>query len=109
MQEFGFLLVIMLLLMGGWWSFFVYPRQRDFNKRQQYVRSLSEGDEVITFGGMIGRVVDVDGEKGLVYLEIADGLIVRMVAASIVSEYDPEEIAENARRGTTAVIETESS
>lgn len=108
MQEFGFLLVIMLLLMGGWWSFFVYPRQRDFNKRQAYVRSLSKGDEVITFGGIIGRVVDVDGEQGVAYVEIADGLVVRMIAASIVSEYDPEEIAENAQRGSV-IAEAESS
>jgi preprotein translocase subunit YajC len=99
MEEFGFLVVIMLLVMGGYWSFFVYPRQREFNKRQQYVRSLAAGDEVVTFGGMIGQVVKIDGDAGIVYVEIADGLIVRFVAASIVSQYDPEEIAQNANRG----------
>ncbi len=98
MQEFGFLLVIMLLIMGGYWSFFVFPRQREFNKRQQYVRSLSVGDEVVTFGGMIGRVVDVDGAAGTVLVEIAEGTVVRFVAASIVSEYDAEEVAHNAQR-----------
>jgi len=51
MQEFAFLLVIMLLVMGGYWSFFVFPRQREFTKRQKYVRSLSLGDEVVTLGG----------------------------------------------------------
>ncbi len=107
MQEFGFLLVIMVLLLGGYWSFFVFPRQREFNKRQQYVRSLSRGDEVVTFGGMIGEVVDVDGEAGVVHVQIADGLVVRFVAASIVSEYDPEEIAHNAQRGLDAEQQTE--
>lgn len=102
MREFGFLLVIMLLVMGGYWSFFVYPRQREFNKRQKYVRSLSRGDEVVTFGGMIGRVVDVDGERGIVQVEIADGVMVRCVAASIVSEFDPEQIASGARRSLEA-------
>lgn len=89
----------MLLLMGGWWSFNVYPRQREFNKRQKYVRSLRGGDEVVTFGGMIGRVVAIDGEAGTVSVEIADGVVVRFVAASIVSEYDRDKIAENAQRG----------
>lgn len=98
MQEFGWLLVIMLLIMGGYWSFFLYPRQREFNKRQKYVRSLSKGDEVVTFGGMIGRVVDVDSALGTVDVEIAQGVVVRCVAASIVSEYDPQKIAENANR-----------
>jgi preprotein translocase subunit YajC len=102
MREFGFLLVVMLLIMGGYWSFFVYPRQREFNKRQKYVRSLSRGDEVVTFGGMIGRVVDVDGDSGIVQVEVADGVVVRCVAASIVSEFDPEQIASSARRGLEA-------
>lgn len=106
MREFGFLLVIMLLIMGGYWSFFIYPRQREFNKRQEYVRSLHQGDEVITFGGMIGRVVAIEGDKGLVHVEIADGVVVRFVAASIVSEFDPEEIAHNAQRGLQ--VESES-
>lgn len=101
MQEFGFLLVVMLLVMGGYWSFFVYPRQREFNKRQKYVRSLRAGDQVVTFGGMVGRVQHVDGESGLVDIEIADGVVVQFVAASIVSEFDAEAIAENARRGET--------
>jgi preprotein translocase subunit YajC len=99
MAEFGFLLVILLLLMGGYWSFFVYPRQREFNKRQEYVRSLAVGDEVVTFGGMIGRVVDVDGDAGVVYVEIAEGVVVRFVAASVVAEYDAERVAEEAARG----------
>jgi len=90
MQEFAFLLVIMLLVMGGYWSFFVFPRQREFTKRQKYVRSLSLGDEVVTFGGMIGKVVEIDGSNRIAKVEIADGVIVRFVIASIVSEYDPE-------------------
>lgn len=98
MREFGFLLVIMLLLMGGWWSFFVYPRQREFTKRQKYVRSLHTGDNVVTFGGMVGRVVHVDGDAGLVHLEIADGVVIKCIAASIVSAYDPDQIAENAQK-----------
>jgi len=107
MQEFGFLLVVMVLVLGGYWSFFVYPRQREFSKRQRYVRSLSQGDEVVTFGGMIGRVIDIDGDAGVVYVEIADGLVVRFVAASIVSAYDPDEIAHNARQGLDAEAEVE--
>jgi preprotein translocase subunit YajC len=98
MREFGFLLVIMLLVMGGYWSFFLFPRQREFNKRQSYVRSLALGDEVVTFGGVIGHVVGVDGEAGIVQVEIAEGIVIRCIAASIVSEYDPQEIAENAQR-----------
>ncbi|MFZ4826083.1 MAG: preprotein translocase subunit YajC [Phototrophicaceae bacterium] len=94
MQEFAFLLVIMLLVMGGYWSFFVFPRQREFTKRQKYVRSLSLGDEVVTFGGIIGKVIEIDGSNGIANVEIADGVVVRVVIASIVSEYDVEKLNE---------------
>ena len=97
MREFGFLLVVMLLVMGGYWSFFLYPRQREFNKRQKYVRSLRAGDEVMTFGGMIGRVVDIDGEAGVAHVGIAEGGGGRFAAASIVGEFDAERLAENAQ------------
>ncbi|MEO0563021.1 MAG: preprotein translocase subunit YajC [Chloroflexota bacterium] len=107
MAEFAFLIVISVLVLGGYWSFFVYPRQREFNQRQAYVRTLAEGDEIITFGGVIGRVIDVDGEAGVVFVEIADGVVIRVVAASVVSEYDHRELAENAKRGLDN-FETES-
>ena len=109
MREFGFLLVIMLLIMGGYWSFYVFPRQREFNKRQKYVRSLQQGDEVVTFGGMIGQVIDIDGDAGIVYVEIADGMVVRFVTASIVSEYDAEKIAANAQRGLEIEVDSNES
>ena len=99
MQEVLFVAVILLLGMGAYWSMVLFPRQRDFQKRQQFVRTLTEGDEVITAGGIIGRVTGLDADKGVAYVEIADGLIVRMVAASLLSPFDPDELAENARRG----------
>lgn len=95
MQEFAFVLVIMLLLMGGYWSFFVYPRQREFTKRQKYVRSLSLGDEVITFGGMIGKIVEIDGANGIAKIEVAEGITVRFAIASIVSEYNLDKLNES--------------
>jgi len=39
---------------------------------------------------MIGKVVEIDGSNRIAKVEIADGVIVRFVIASIVSEYDPE-------------------
>lgn len=105
MQEFIVLGVILILVFGAYWSLSIFPRQREFQKRQRYVRSLSQGDEVITYGGMIGRVVAVDGELGVAHIEIADGVVVRVVAASIVNEYDRDQIAEDANRGLADVAD----
>lgn len=99
MQEIILLAFVMALAMGAYWSMVVFPKQRDFQKRQRFVRNLAEGDEVITAGGIIGRVVGLEAEQGIAYVEIADGLVVRMIAASVLTPFDPEELAKNARMG----------
>ena len=99
MQEFILLGVVMVLALGAYWSLVIFPRQRDFQKRQRYVRSLNAGDEMITFGGIIGKVVRVEAEQGIAYVEIAEGVIVRVVSASLMQPFDPEELAHNAQRG----------
>ncbi len=99
MQEIVIVAVVLLLGMGAYWSMVIFPRQREFAKRQRFARELAAGDEVITAGGIIGRVVNVEAEQGIAYVEIADGLVVRMIAASLLTPFDPQELAKNVRRG----------
>jgi preprotein translocase subunit YajC len=98
-QEFILVGVILILIAGAYWSLSLFPRQREFQKRQRYVRSLSVGDEVVTYGGIIGRMIDIEAEIGIAHIEIADGVVVRVITASIMRAYDPEEIAAAANRG----------
>lgn len=99
MPEFVILAVVMLLALAGWYSMVTFPKQRDFQKRQRFVQNMDIGTEVITYGGIIGKVVEVQADQGLLIVEIADGVIVRMVTAAVVQPYDPEVIARNARMG----------
>jgi preprotein translocase YajC subunit len=91
--------VIGALIFAGYYSLVLFPRQRDFAKRQQMARELAEGDEIVTFGGIIGRVRRIESEKGIAWVELADGVTVRIVIAAMVQRYDPEEIAKNAQMG----------
>ena len=98
-MEFVLLAVVMLLGLGAYWAMVIYPKQRDFSKRQRYVRALAAGDEVVTYGGIIGKVLAIDAEKGIARVEIADGVVVRLVTAALVQAYDEEAFAEAARKG----------
>ena len=95
-----FLLVAFLMLagMGVYWTMVLFPRQRDFKRRQEMARSLSEGDEVITGGGLIGRVKRIDSAQGIAYIEVAEGLEVRVLTAAMIDRYDPELIARNSNQ-----------
>lgn len=99
MQEFALLAFVMALVLGAYWAMVIFPKQRDFQKRQRYVRNLSIGDEVVTYGGIIGKVTTVEPEMGTVQVEIADGVIVRLIAAALVQPYDPEVFAQAAQTG----------
>lgn len=96
MEEFVLLGVVLVLGLGAYWSLVIFPKQRDFQKQQKYVSTLSPGDEMVTFGGIIGRVVSVEPEKGIATIEIAEGVVIRVLAASLMRPYDPEELAQSA-------------
>lgn len=100
-MELGVLTLVMLLGLGAYWAMVVYPKQRDFTKRQRYVRSLAVGDEVVTYGGIIGKIVDIEADKGVAHVEIADGVVIRLIAAALTQAYDPEEFAKAAHMGNT--------
>lgn len=105
MAEFVGVALFLALTLSGYYAFRLMPQQRDFAKRQRMARSLAEGDEVITGGGIIGRVRDIDGDAGIAYVEIADGLVVRMITAAILDRYVPEDVAKNAQMGQELVKE----
>lgn len=104
MQEFVLLTMILVLLLAAYWAMVVFPKQRDFQKRQKYVRSLSRGDEVITYGGIVGRIIDIDAEKAVAHIEIAENTIVRVILPALMQEYDPEEIVKSMNSSRTTIV-----
>lgn len=98
MEEFVILGLVMILGLGAYWSLVIFPRQREFQKQQKTVRKMQVGDEIITHGGIIGRIREIDADQGIAYLEIADGVIIRVVTFALLHPYDPDELARNAQR-----------
>jgi preprotein translocase subunit YajC len=90
--------LVLFLALGAYWSLVIFPRQREFEKRQKYVQTLTPGDQMITYGGIIGTIVEVNADDGVATVEIAPGVVVRMLIQSLVQPYDREKIAESARK-----------
>ena len=97
MQEVAFVALVLALALGAYWSFVLLPRQRSYQKRQRMARELQEGDEIITFGGIIGRVMAIDAAAGIATVEIAPGTRIRLVTAAMMRPYIPEELASDAQ------------
>ncbi|MGO9802693.1 MAG: preprotein translocase subunit YajC [Steroidobacteraceae bacterium] len=69
-------LLMMVLFVGVFYFLLIRPQQKKAREHQALVSKLAAGDEVVTTGGLLGRVTDV-GET-FVTLEIADGVRVKI-------------------------------
>ena len=69
----------------------IRPQQKKVKEHKAMVAALRRGDQVVTQGGVIGKVSKVK-DDGEVEVEIADGVKVRVVRATItqvLSKTDP--------------------
>ncbi len=99
MLEFVLVFAILALVLGAYWTMFVFPKQRAYKHKQKVVRALHRGDEIVTYGGIVGRIIDIDADKGISYIEIADGVTIKLLTAALQQQYDAAEIAQQANIG----------
>jgi preprotein translocase subunit YajC len=74
-------LVIMAMIFGFFYVLVIRPQQKREKDKDSLRAGLKKNDEVVTSGGLHGRVVDV--RDNLVFLEIAPNVRVKMEKASI--------------------------
>jgi len=61
----------------------IRPQQKRAKEHKQMIDALNKGDEVVTGGGLLGRIIDV-GDNFLA-LEVADGVQLKVQKQSIAS------------------------
>ena len=73
----------LILIFAIMYFLLIRPQQKKVKEHQAMVAAVRRGDEVVTQGGLIGKVVKVkDGENEL-EVEIADGVKVRVVQSTV--------------------------
>ena len=81
-------LILILLIM---YFLLIRPQQKKVKEHQAMVAALRRGDQVITQGGLIGKVTKVK-DDGEVEVELAEGVKVRVVRntiASVINKTEP--------------------
>ena len=69
----------------------IRPQQKKMKQHQEMVNNVRRGDQVITQGGIVGKISKVK-DDGEVEVEIAEGVKVRVVKstiAQVVSKTEP--------------------
>lgn len=72
----------LVLIFGIMYFLLIRPQQKKVKEHRAMVEALRRGDQVVTAGGIVGKVVKV-GEDGIVEVEIAEGVKVKVVRQTI--------------------------
>ena len=77
----------LILMFGVFWILVFRPQQRRVKEHQAAINAVKKGDEVVTAGGIRGRVTKVADAEAEV--EIAQGVKVRVVKSTISQVLSP--------------------
>ena len=83
--------VPLILIFAIMYFLLIRPQQKKAKEHQAMVAGLRRGDQVVTQGGIIGKVVKVK-DDGELEVELADNVKVRVVQstiATVVSKTEP--------------------
>lgn len=70
----------------------IRPQQKRMKEHRAMLDALRRGDQVVTAGGIVGKVSKVQ-EDGMVEVDIADGVKVKVVKSTITSVLNKTEPA----------------
>ncbi len=74
--------VPLILIFAIMYFLLIRPQQKKMKEHQAMVAALRRGDQVVTQGGVIGKVVKVKDDNEI-EVEIAEGVRVRVVQSTI--------------------------
>ena len=76
------MLFLFVPLMVVWYFLLIRPQRAQAKKREDVLKNIRRGDQIVTGGGIVGKVTKVVDDKEL-EVEIAEGVKVRVVRSAI--------------------------
>jgi preprotein translocase subunit YajC len=98
-----FSLLILVLPLGAVFYLMVVPQRKQKAKHQQFISSIDVGSEVVTAGGMYGRITHI--EDGIAHLEVDTDVVIRVSMSSLsraATEPDPADSPEASSEPSSA-------
>jgi preprotein translocase subunit YajC len=68
----GFLVVIVIIGIAGYF-FFLRPQQQKARKQKAQQQDVGIGDEVMTIGGIVGTILDMENDRVTIITGLQDG------------------------------------
>ncbi len=87
----AFQLVFFGAIFAAMYFLLLRPQRRRVKDAQSLQKSINENDEVVLNSGVLGFVSAIDGD--IVWLDIADGVEIRVLRSAIARKIDPSKEA----------------
>ena len=81
-------IMMMAVMFGIFYFILIRPQVKKQKDHTAMLNKLDKGDEVITRGGIIGKITGISDEKNVVVLELQEKVRVRIPRAYIEGKWD---------------------
>lgn len=81
-------ILMMLVMFGIFYFILIRPQVRKQKEHQSLLSKLGKGDEVITRGGLIGKITGVSEDNTLLTLELQEKVRVRVPRAYVEGKWE---------------------
>jgi len=71
----------------------IRPQQKQAKKHKEMLEALKRGDHVVTNGGIIGKIFQLN-DNNIITLEVAEGVRIRVLKGQVASTINPDGEAE---------------
>lgn len=92
-------LVTLALMFAIFYFLLIRPQQKRAKQQKAMLEALKKGDHVLTSGGLMGRIVDVEGD--ILVVDLGDSKV-RTPRGYVATTYDPKALEKVAAEAPSA-------
>ena len=76
-------LIMMVVIFAIMWLFMIRPQQKKQKELQNFRNQITVGTEIITAGGIYGKVTSIDETNNILVVEVSKGVTIRVDRNSV--------------------------
>ncbi len=80
----------LILIFVVFWFLLIRPQQKRMKEHRALIAAIKKGDEVMTAGGIVGKVIKAAEHSPTVEVEIADNVRVQIARGQIAGLWNPQ-------------------
>lgn len=96
-------MVMILLMFGVFYLLLIRPQQKKAKEHQKMLDAIGKGAEIITNGGLIGKIISVKGK--ILTVEVADKVRVKILRSQIAGLFDSAAYAADSKNKSDSKLE----